>query len=129
MFATTETVSRLTGYSVSAADIVKAQGIIETYIGRVEADVTDSNDKSLLERATAYQTAYMKENPSLVFEQVAMIQHGQNESIATFDREKHSPFLAPNAAVAMKYLSWHRTRSVGTGTIFGKGRAPSWSSS
>lgn len=124
MFVTTSEVLELTGYTVSAADIKRAQYIIESYVGREESAVEDPNDKALLGRATGYQAAYMNKNGDMVFEQIGAKYLGQNNSVVTF--EDDSPFVAPLAKIACRKLSWRGSRSVKTGNIFNSGAAPSW---
>lgn len=119
MFTTTEQVMELTGYEVTNATVSMAQNIIEAYIGRDEVNITDGNDLSLLEKATAYQAAYMVNQKDLVFEQVSAQQIMQFGQMMTFKAdEPAAPFVAPLAILACKRLSWKRLRSVKTGSIF-----------
>ena len=126
MYVTTEGVKRLTGYTVSAADVIKAQAILDVFVGRTEDEVADSRDKGILQRATAFQAAYMQSNPEIAYEQIGLRQMGQNESIAIFDTFRNAPFLAPLANAALGSLSFRRSRSVKTGSTFGRGLLRSW---
>lgn len=117
MLTTTAQTKELTGKTVDDAMIRMAQGIIESYIGRVEAEVTDANDEAILGYAVAYQAAYIVDTPPLAFEQVGVRTHGQNESMMVFDTARYAPFLAPLAYMACRNLSWRRSRSVKTGAM------------
>lgn len=121
MFTTTDSVLSLTGYEVSLTDINMAQAIIESYVGKVEAEVYDANDLMLLDRATAYQAAYMVKNKELVFEQMSAQQIMQFGQMVTFKQDDAAPFIAPLAILACKRLSWKRIRSIRTGRIFDNG--------
>lgn len=126
MFTTEEQVLELTGYTVDLATITMAQSIIEAYIGRVEAEVTDGNDATLLSKAVAYQTAYMFNQKGLVFEQISAQQIMQYGMMMTFKAdEPAAPFVAPLAILACKRLSWKRQRSIKTGSIFTRTEAES----
>lgn len=119
MFTTVEGVKDLTGYEVDNATISIAQSIIEAYIGRDESLITDGNDLSLLEKATAYQSAYMVNDKAKVFEQISAQQIMQFGQMMTFKAdEPAAPFVAPLAILACKRLSWKRLRSVKTGSIY-----------
>ncbi len=121
MFTTPERVLELTGYTVTGEQLSQAQGILESYIGRLEEDVTNPSDLGLLERATAFQSAYMVNNWGRTFEQVRMSQMVQNSNMITFKaNDNTSPWLAPLAVIACRNLSWTKTRSIKTGRIFGR---------
>lgn len=119
MFTTTEQVNVLTGYDVEVSDIHKAQAIIESYVGRLEVEVTNATDIMLLGRATAYQAAYMKDDPMKVFEQISVSQIGQYGATVSFKSgDVVSPWIAPLAVIACQRLTWKRIRSVRTGSIW-----------
>lgn len=118
MFVTVYEVMELTGKPVDERQISMAQAIIESYVGRVEAEVTNANDLMLLGRATAYQAAYMRENLDLVFEQVDVKQQQGFGGMVTFRDNPASPWVAPLAIIACQRLSWKRMRSVKTGSIY-----------
>lgn len=116
MFVTAERVHQLTRFEVDLADIHIAQGVIETYIGRNEATVTDADDLAALERATAYQAAYMKNDDNNVFEQASVLSLTQdNASVDYRANDWTSPFVAPLAVMALRHLSWKKSRSIHTG--------------
>jgi hypothetical protein len=117
MFCTQEDVIEYTGYSVTGAVIQQAQAIVESYIGRLEDDISDPRDYEILKKATAYQAAYMKDNYNKVFQQVAMKQVTQNGGIITFKDGDEVPFVAPLTAMACKSLSWRKSRNVAIGPI------------
>lgn len=122
MFTSVEETKELTGYDVENTTIIMAQGIIEAYVGRIEAQVFDPTDRALLTSATAYQAAYMNENSEMIFEQVAASYIAQFGQAITFrGSDMASPFVSPLAQLACSKLSWKRNRSVRTGSIYDAG--------
>jgi hypothetical protein len=120
MFITKEQAENITGYEVDATLLARAQSIIEAYTGKVEAEVEDAGDLALLGKATAYQAAYMKNDTMKVFEQVSALQISQFGQMLTFRADGGvSPFVAPLAVVSCRHLSWRRSRSISTGSVFG----------
>lgn len=116
MFTTIEHTAQLTGYTVDNDLLAMAQGVLETYIGKVEAEIEDAVDKALLANATAYQAAYMQENYSTVFGQVPITRSTvMGASVALADSS--SPYIAGLARMACSKLSWRRSRSVHTGPL------------
>ena len=126
MFTTPDQVSKQTGYAVTLAELAKAQAIVEVVSGRAEALVTDPNDLALLGRATAFQAVYMQENPRLVYEQAAFRSMSQNDNSAVFQTDLWSPFVAPLAAMAIKKVSWFRSRNVVVGPMTEAPAALGW---
>lgn len=119
MFTTVAEVKELTNYDVDEALIIRAQSIIEAYVGRLEVEVPNAVDLMLLGRATAYQAVYMKDDEDKVFEQVATIQTMQYGNMITYTPDNMSPWIARLAIIACQRLSWKRIRSVRTGSIYG----------
>jgi hypothetical protein len=116
MFTTATEVKTITGKIVDAALVARAQYVIEAYIGKFEAEVTDTKDEEILKRAVAYQSAYMLNNEDIVYEQMAVSTTGQNEAYTTFKPgDTTSPFIAPLAVMICNKLSFLRSRSVYTG--------------
>jgi hypothetical protein len=116
MFTTATEVKTITGKIVDAALVARAQYVIEAYIGKFEADISEENDEEILKRAVAYQAAYMLNNEDIVYEQMAVSTTGQNEAYTTFKPgDTASPFIAPLAVMICNRLSFIRTRSVYTG--------------
>lgn len=127
MFTTTTQVKTITGKIVNAALIERAQYAIEAYIGKFEADVTDTNDLEILKRAVAYQSAYMLNNEDIVFEQMAVSTTGQNDAYTTFKQgDSVSPFIAPMAVMVCSKLSFVKSRSIKTGRIAQSLTYPDW---
>lgn len=118
MFTNVEQVKELTNYEVTAELIVRAQAIIESVVGKVESEVSDANDLAILGRATAFQTAYMANNYDKVYEQVAFTYKGQSDAALSPDTSMMAPFIAPLAVLALRRLSWARSRSIKTGPTF-----------
>jgi len=118
MFATTTQVFNLTAINVNESLISRAQSIIEVYIGRLEASVTNTTDLEYLRRAVSYQAAYMLNNEDIVFEQIAASTISQNDSVVTFKPgDQNAPWIAPLAIMACKRLSFLKTRYIRTGKI------------
>lgn len=126
MFTTVEHVKEITGYDVTTQGIIMAQVIIESIIGKVEAEVNDANDLAILGRATAFQAAYMTKNYDSVYEQVAVTVLGQTDGTVALDTTLLSPYMAPLALFSIRNLSWNRSRSVKTGRLFGRGKFVEW---
>lgn len=118
MFTSVEQTKALTGYDVSLDLVNQAQAILETFLGRVEAEIDNPYDLAVLGRATAYQAAYMKNNADRVYEQIAIRSVAQSDGGTVMDVDMHAPFIAPLAMFAIRSLSWKRSRSVVTGPIF-----------
>jgi hypothetical protein len=126
MFSTTSSVNTYTGYTVTLPLITRAQALIEIYIGRDEIDIENPSDLLLLDKMTAYQTAYMLENEDIVFKQAALTSQGQTDAMVNFDVRMMSPFMSPLAIIASNGLSWNRSRSYRTGKIFQMPRRTDW---
>jgi hypothetical protein len=125
MFTTVDDVWTITGYEVDENILAQAQAIVESFVGRLEVEVTNAVDLMILGRATAYQAAYISNNPGRIFEQAAVSQIGQFGQLVTFrSDDEASPFVAPLAKLACKKLSWKRMRSVKTGSIYGQPPEP-----
>lgn len=121
MFTTIEQTKEYTGKDVTQETIIMAQSIIEAYIGRIEVNVSDPNDRDLLGKAVAYQSAYMHGDEAKVFEQMGAMQIMQFGQMLTFDTKGAAPFIAPLAVLTCRGLSWHRIRSIKTGKILSNG--------
>ena len=117
MFCTPNDVSILTQRETGPMEIMRAQVIIESYIGRVEENVNNVDDLELLRRATAFQVAYMEKNFYTVYDQAGIKQIAQSDGMITLDTANSAPFIAPLAVIALRNLSWRRTRSVKTGSV------------
>jgi hypothetical protein len=127
MFTTPIEVNEITGKTVDAALIQRAQYAIEAYIGKFDSEVTNENDRIVLNRATAYQAAYMLNNEDIVFEQIAVSTTTQNDSSTTFKSgDTVSPFIAPMAVMMCSKLSFVKSRSIKTGKIRPTITYPDW---
>lgn len=117
MFVTPERVTRITGYEgITLKDIAIAQTMLEAYIGRMEARVTDADDKEIMAVATAYQAVYVKMDSIRVFELAKVDQIVQDSNMIRYKTgDEDSPFIAPLAVMAMRNLTWRRSTSVKIG--------------
>lgn len=118
MFTTINEVKELTGYDVSQETIIKAQAIVESYVGRNETEVIKSSDRALMGKACAYQSAYMEGDESKIFEQAAVTQIAQFGQSISMRNDGAAPWVAPLAVIACQRLSWKRMRSVKTGSMW-----------
>lgn len=127
MFTTITEVKTITGKIVKSDLIQRAQYVIESYIGKFEADVTNAKDLQILKRATAYQSAYMLNNEDIVFEQMSVSTTMQNDASTTFKQgDTVSPFIAPLAVMICSKLSFFKSRSIKTGKIVSDDAYPDW---
>lgn len=116
MFVSFEEVTAMTGQDIDIDNIAAAQSLIETYVGRVEADIENPRDLALLAKATAYQAVFMENQSKMVFEQVSMKSITVGGTSYNFpDNATDTLWLAPIAKVACSKLSWLRSRTVKTG--------------
>jgi hypothetical protein len=126
MLSTISSVKEYTGYDVTLPLILRAQAIIEMFVGKDEIDIEHPSDFLLLDKMVSYQTAYMLENEDLVFKQAALTSQGQTDSIVNFDTRMMAPFMAPLAVFASVGLSFNKSRSYKTGSIFQKSKYRDW---
>jgi hypothetical protein len=126
MFTTANNVKEYTNLDVTLDLIKRAQSIIEVYIGRDEIDVESPSDLLVLDKMTAYQSAYMFENEDVIYKQVAVTSAGSGDSAQNFDGNYSAPYIAPLAVIASRALSFNRSRSIKTGKIFQWNRKVDW---
>lgn len=116
MFATATDVKSVTGKIVTNDLIQRAQYVIEAFVGKFEAEVTDTKDIEIMKRAVSYQSAYMLNNEDIVYEQMKISTSGQSDSYTSFRAgDDLSPFIAPMAVIICAKLSFMKNRSVYTG--------------
>jgi hypothetical protein len=118
MFSTTNSVLTYTNKEVSLDVIKRAQAIIEIFIGKDEIDIENPSDLLLLDKMTAYQSAYMLDNEDVVYTQIASNSVGSGDSAQNFNTAMSAPFIAPLAVMAARGLSFKKPRSIKTGKIF-----------
>lgn len=139
MFSTINSVKEYTGYDLlalnalktdkdyeSRALILRAQAIVEAFIGKSEIDIDSPSDLLILDKMTAYQTAYMFTNEAVIYEQIAVTSQGQTDYLVNFNDKMMSPWIAPLAVITSNSLSWNKSKSVRTGKIFQKQNLPTW---
>jgi hypothetical protein len=128
MFTTINSVKEYTDADVTLPLIKRAQSIIEVFVGKDEIDISNPSDLLLLDKMTAYQSAYMLNNEDLIYTQIASISVGNGDSSQNFDKEMSAPFIAPLAVFAARGLSFKRPRSIRTGKIFQSQMLNDWTS-
>lgn len=126
MFTTVNNVKKYTNKDVDIDLITRAQAVVEIYVGRAEIDIENPNDLTILDKMTAYQSAYMLNNEDMVYSQIASLNEGFRDSNQTFDTKMSAPWMSPLAVLASKGLSFNRPRSVKTGKIFQWNRRRAW---
>jgi hypothetical protein len=126
MLSTINSVKEYTGYDVTLPLILRAQAIIEMFVGKDEIDVESPSDLLLLDKMVSYQTAYMLENEDLVYKQIATTSLSTSGSGQYFDTKMYAPFIAPLAVLASVGLSFNKSRSYRTGKIFQIPRINDW---
>lgn len=128
MFATTTEVKTITGKIVKSDLIERAQYVLEAFVGKFESEITNAKDIQIMNRATAYQSAYMLNNEDIVFEQMAVSSTTQNDASTTFKfGDTSAPFIAPMALMIMNKLTFVRSRSIKTGKMSQNTTIAGWS--
>jgi len=128
MFTTVNNVKQHTNLEVTLDLIMRAQSIVEIFIGRSELDIENTNDLLVLDKMTSYQAAYMLDNEETIYKQIASTSVGTGESLQNFNGALSAPWMAPLAVIASKGLSFNKPRSVKTGRIFQWGPRMDWRS-
>lgn len=116
MIINAEEVMELTGYSANMQDIKRAQAIVEVYAGRPEAMITRDDDLAWMRYAVSWQVAYMETDPKAIFEQSNVQSVSSNDTVINFGDKAYQ--VAPLAQKAVSRLSWHRSRSIATGSVY-----------
>lgn len=112
-WASVAEVATITGATVDAAGIERAQAAIETISGIVVDDAAWArlpvNDRRWLRNAVAYQAAFMGPSPDY-FERMRVASAGVDGQSASYVAD--SIELAPLARKALRKLSWRGSRVV-----------------
>lgn len=125
-YVTVSQVKDMTGVTISSSGIIKAQTIIEMFSNRTEAEGADVSDRDLywLRLATAYQAAYMDSHPEL-YELMNVNVLIQGDLHVNFKQDRRNMLVAPMADVALKNISWMRSRSISMNSPFQHGSVES----
>lgn len=124
-WATAADVLDVTGVEVDAAAVRVAQGVVALTVDRdpaAEWPVIKTRDLARLRQAVAYQCAFMKANPD-VFDRNDV----DSESFGKM-RTQNRPndpaaiVIGPLAQMAIRRLSWMRSRSLRIGTAWSRPR-------
>lgn len=115
MFVTVVEVLQLTGVLVTDQHIYQAQAVVETAAGRTEEliPLTATTDLMWLKKATAYQCAYMADDPVSLFEQANVESTTQDGGFKVVIGDKWV-WLSPLAEKAIGNLSWKKSRGIKT---------------
>lgn len=117
MFITEREIQTQTGVTVTRASVNLAQMMIETYAGKVEEEIVNGVDRTLMSQAVMFQAVYMEERPLDVMTQAAVLSKTQGENSTKFNSDMFSPFLSPWSIKALSGLSWKKSRSIKTGKV------------
>jgi hypothetical protein len=109
-WATTTDVLDMTGVTVTAAQVLQAQTLIELFSGVDESYKISGRDVRHLRMAVAYQAAWMKGQID-VTTRTDVSTVTQDEMSFTY-ANTDAPVVAPLARAALKRLSWKTSRSV-----------------
>jgi hypothetical protein len=120
------TINDIDGTFEANAFLRRAQAIVEIFIKKDEIDIENPSDLLILDKMTSYQAVYMLDNEDTVFQQSALTSQGQTDFVVNFNKEMHSPWLAPLAVIASYGLSWKKSKSFRTGKIFDLPKISKW---
>lgn len=112
MLATTDDVEDLTGFTVDAVAVRKAQAIVEVFAGRTEALITLPRDREWMKYAICWQVAYLDKDGNAVYEQANVERLQQNDTTIVFGDKAFA--VASLAVKAIQHLSWQRSRVIDT---------------
>jgi hypothetical protein len=118
MFTTVNNVKEYTNADVTLDLVKRAQAVIEIFVGKDEIDVNNPSDLLILDKMTAFQSAYMLENEDVIYKQIASNSVGSGDSAQNYNTEMSAPFIAPLSVMAARGLSFNKPRSIKTGKIF-----------
>jgi hypothetical protein len=113
-WATTADVLALTGSTVTDADVVRANAMVEIFAGRLytmAATRTGARDAEWMRRAVAFQVPWIAAQPDL-FERLDLA------TMEGLELKETGLVLAPYTKAALNKLSWRRTRSLHIGSAF-----------
>jgi hypothetical protein len=102
----------ITGVTVTDAQVLQAQAVIELFSGVIESYAIKGRDVRHLRMAVAYQAAWMKGQID-VTTRTDVSAVTQDQLSLTYANTE-APVLAPLARHALKRLSWKANRSVRT---------------
>ncbi len=122
-WATTADVLSITGETVTSAQLDQANAVIELHAGRIHSlaeATTGSRDKEWLRRAVAYQAAWQLSQPDL---------NGRLDMSSVpggAALKDHALTLAPRAKLALRRVSWLKSRSLHVRSPFADGLGAWW---
>lgn len=120
-WASVADVTSTTGVTVDDADVLYAQGVIETYCGRTyEGSVVNDSirpkDMVWLKKAVAYQAVWQVQQPGYYGRHsIKEVNQDGAQVIYSGSSESNNSalvMLAPLAARALKNVSWMRSRTI-----------------
>lgn len=118
LLANVEDVQNLTGISVKTDAIKQASAVIEMFVGRpLDTDRLGTADQGFLKSAVIYQAAWMDSHPE-VFSTMNVASINQPDLGVRFRDDPDAHLIAPLARVALRRVSWRRSRSVSARSVF-----------
>lgn len=119
IYVTVDDVLDITGKAVDTTSLRAAQHVIEMYVNRTDSTHMKAKDLHWLSLAVAYQAVYMDEHPEL-FTTLDVAALSQGDISVTYRESIVDAHVAPLARMAIRRLSWMRTRSIQTESHFTK---------
>lgn len=110
---TIEEVFDYTGVNLKNRDIWRAQAVLDMFSNRAFDPTRPITDRDLyyLKQAIAYQAAWMNQHPE-IFTSMDVMSVDQEGLRVQFRADRESQFLAPLARMAMRRLSFMKSRSI-----------------
>ncbi|MEU9819209.1 hypothetical protein ACIGG9_16040 [Pseudonocardia alni] len=112
-WASVADVATLTGQTVTSADALMAQSVVEMFAGRTYEATSRISRRDLkwLRKAVAYEAAWIPENPDL-FERLDLLEISGNTGSSSLPLTAKAMVLAPMARWSLTRVSWLRSRSI-----------------
>jgi hypothetical protein len=122
-WATTQDVLSVSGATVTDAQLLQAQNIIDLFSGRpyTTSEYVNTRDRHWLKLAVAYEAAWIPRQPDLFGR---MNFSGLTQDGNTITLRDNAALLAPMARQALKKVSWLKSRSLHVQSPFLDGSAP-----
>jgi hypothetical protein len=111
-WATPAEVMTITRRQVAQDVVDSAQAIIELHVDRTEDDTPEISARDLrwLKQAVAWQAAWLPDQPG--FTSRSVVTNVSQESQSTTFAHEQAVVLAPLAIVAIRKLSWRKSRTL-----------------
>lgn len=120
-WATAGEVESITGQAVTAGQLAVGQSVIDLHANRTEgaSGVISARDLGWLKAAVAWQAVWQKDQPG--FSARSDVTTSTTDGQSNTYRGPDSITLAPLAQRALKNVSWKKSRSLRTPSVFAQG--------